>query len=37
MPGETKTVTLEFNPKHLKDGQPVFELNGWNTKKETIE
>ncbi len=36
MPGESKTITVEFNPKHLKGGRPVFELSGWNTKKETI-
>jgi hypothetical protein len=37
MPGEKKTVTVEFNPKHLKGGQPVFELSGWNTKAEAID
>ena len=37
MPGESKTITLEFNPKHLKGGQPAFELSGWNTRLETIE
>ncbi len=36
MPGESKTVTVEFNPRHLKGGQPVFELSGWNTKVEAI-
>ena len=36
MPGESKTVTVEFNPKYLKGGRPVFELSGWNTKAETI-
>ena len=35
--GESKTVTVEFNPKYLKGGQPVFELSGWNTKVETID
>ena len=37
MPGESKTVTVEFNPKYLKGGRPVFELSGWNTKAETID
>jgi hypothetical protein len=32
MPGESKTVTVEFNPKYLKGGRPVFRLSGWNTK-----
>ena len=36
MPGESKTITVEFNPKYLKGGHPVFELSGWNTKAETI-
>ncbi len=36
MPGESKTVTVEFNPKYLKGGRPVFELSGWNTKAEII-
>lgn len=29
MPGENKTITVEFNPKYLKGGLPVFELSGW--------
>jgi len=37
MPGESKTVAVEFHPKHLKGGQPVFELSGWNTRVATIE
>ncbi len=37
MPGESKTVAVEFNPRLLKGGRPVFELSGWNTKVETIE
>ncbi len=36
MPGESKTVTVEFNPRHLKGGQPIFELSGWNTTVEAI-
>ena len=36
MPGESKTVTVEFNPKYLKGCKPVFELSGWNTAVETI-
>jgi hypothetical protein len=37
MPGESKTVAVEFNPKYAKGGSPVFELSGWNTKVETID
>ena len=36
MPGESKTITVEFNSKHLKGGTPVFELSGWNTKVKRI-
>ena len=36
MPGESKTVTVEFNPEYLEGGDPVFELSGWNTKTEKI-
>ena len=36
MPGESRTVTVEFNPRYLQGGQPVFELSGWTTKTETI-
>ncbi len=36
MPGESKTITVEFKPKYLKGGRPIFELSGWNTKVETI-
>lgn len=36
MPGESRTVIVEFNPKYLKGGRPVFELSGWNTQVETI-
>ena len=36
MPGESKTVTVEFNPKYLRGGQPVFRLSGWNTKLDII-
>jgi hypothetical protein len=37
MPGESKTVTVEFNPKYLKSVRPVFEFSGWNTKVEIID
>jgi hypothetical protein len=36
MPGESKTVTVEFKPKYLKGGEPIFKLSGWNTKAEKI-
>jgi len=35
MPGDSKTVTAEFNPKDLI-GSPVFNLSGWNTLVATI-
>ena len=35
MPGESRTITVEFDPKYLKGGRPVFQLSGWNTK--TVE
>jgi hypothetical protein len=37
MPGESRTVAVEYDPKYLKGGRPVFELSGWNTRAETIE
>ncbi|MDR1157552.1 MAG: discoidin domain-containing protein [Oscillospiraceae bacterium] len=36
MPGESKTVTAEFNPRYLEGGAPEFELGGWNTSKDTV-
>jgi len=36
MPGESKTVTVEFNPKYLKGGKPAFELSGWNTAVDVV-
>ena len=36
MPGESKTVTVEFDPKYLKSGKPLFELSGWNTTTATL-
>jgi hypothetical protein len=37
MPGESKTVPVEFHPKYLEGGRPVFQLSGWNTKVGTID
>lgn len=37
MPGESKTVTVEFDPRHLGGEEPVFRLSGWNTRTETLE
>jgi len=34
MPGDSKNITVEFNPKHLKGNRPVFEFSGWNTAME---
>ncbi|MDR0570929.1 MAG: discoidin domain-containing protein [Clostridiales Family XIII bacterium] len=31
LPGDSKTVTAEFNPKNLAGGVSRFELSGWNT------
>lgn len=36
MPGESKTITIEFDPKYLEGGRPFYELSGWNTKRRTI-
>ncbi|MBN2337732.1 MAG: discoidin domain-containing protein [Acidobacteria bacterium] len=36
MPGESKTVTVEFDPRCLEGERPVFGLGGWNTRPETI-
>ena len=35
MPGDSKTVTAEFDPKNL-EGDPIFTLSGWNTVEESI-
>lgn len=36
MPGDTKMLTVEFNPKYLQGGAPVFHLSGWNIVEKTI-
>ena len=36
MPGDSKTVTAEFNPKYLEGGSPIFLLGGYNVVDETI-
>jgi hypothetical protein len=36
MPGDTKVVTVEFNPKYLEGGGNRFTLSGWNTVAETV-
>lgn len=36
MPGDSRTITVEFNRKHLKEGIPVFHLDGWNVEEKTI-
>jgi len=36
MPGETKTITAEFNDKHVNGGEFSFELDGWNIVEKTI-
>lgn len=30
LPGDSKTVTLEFNPKNLQGDEPVFHIDGFN-------
>jgi hypothetical protein len=37
MPGDSKAVTVEFNPKYLKGGTPSFHLDGWNVAHKIIE
>ena len=37
MPGESRTVTVEFDPRRLDGERPRFLLGGWNTRPETIE
>jgi hypothetical protein len=37
MPGDSKTVTVEFNRKYLEGGTPSFELDGWNVTGKTIK
>jgi hypothetical protein len=37
MPGESKTLTVEFNPRYLDGGTPRFVLGGWNTKGKVID
>jgi hypothetical protein len=37
MPGESKTVTVEFNPKYLEGGAVSFELSGWNTQTAALD
>ena len=31
MPGETKVITAEFDPKYLEGGDVIFQTSGWNT------
>jgi hypothetical protein len=37
MPGEGKTVVVEFDPAALQGGEPVFQLGGWNTKAKALK
>jgi hypothetical protein len=36
MPGESRTITVDFAGKYLEGGSPSFELSGWNTATATI-
>jgi hypothetical protein len=36
MPGDSKTVTVEFNSKYLKGGVPSFHLDGWNVAEKIL-
>jgi hypothetical protein len=36
MPDESKTISVEFNPRRLADEAPCFVLSGWNTTVKTI-
>lgn len=37
MPGELKTINLEFDSKYLKGGSPTFCIEGWNKQSEEIK
>jgi hypothetical protein len=37
MPGDSKTVTVEFDPANLKGGTPRFGLDGWNVTAKIIQ
>jgi hypothetical protein len=36
MPGESKTVTAEFDNAHCAGGEPGFVLTGWNTVEKSF-
>lgn len=37
MPGESRTITLEFDRKYLNDGQPSLAVEGWNITPAAVE
>ena len=37
MPGESKTISVEFDESKLNGGNPVFEIEGWNVNDGVIK
>jgi hypothetical protein len=36
LPGESKTITIEFAKKYLEGGTPEFSIEGWNTNPRDL-
>jgi hypothetical protein len=36
MPGESKTITIEFDKKYLEGADPKFSLEGWNISPKNL-
>jgi len=36
MPGEVRDITIEYDDKHLGDGEPQFAVEGWNITEREI-
>jgi hypothetical protein len=36
IPGESKTITIEFAEKYLEGGTPQFSIEGWNTNPREL-
>ncbi|MDR1640714.1 MAG: S-layer homology domain-containing protein [Clostridiales bacterium] len=36
VPGESKTITIEFAEKYLEGGSPEFSIEGWNTNPRDL-
>ena len=37
MPGESQTITMEFDRKYLNGGQPAIAVEGWNITASNVE